>query len=65
MQAWLGYYNGALKRVGWRKEDLVAAANAMVLNVWGAKEVCLVWFGLVWLGLVWVGLVCRSCHVRP
>ena len=54
VQAWLGYYNGALKRIGWKKEDLVAAANAMVLNAWGAKEVC-------------VFLLCYqcSCHVRP
>lgn len=27
LQAWLGYYNGALRRLSWGKEDLVAAAN--------------------------------------
>jgi len=38
-QAWLGYYNGALRRVGWRKEQLVQNANDMVLNAWKAREI--------------------------
>ena len=38
-QAWLGYYNGALKRIGWSKEQLVANANDMVLGAWKASEV--------------------------
>eukprot|EP00951_Prasinocladus_malaysianus_P032207 scaffold312504_cov41-Prasinocladus_malaysianus.AAC.2 len=29
-QAWLGYYNGQLKRLRWRKEDLVAAGNEWI-----------------------------------
>ena len=37
-QAWLGYYNGALKRVGWSKEQLVANANAMAMDAWLAPE---------------------------
>ena len=38
-QAWMGYYNGALKRVGWNKTQLVAAANDMVLGAWQAPAV--------------------------
>jgi|AntAceMinimDraft_1070359.scaffolds.fasta_scaffold123540_2 ATP-dependent RNA helicase MSS116 len=35
--AWLGYYNGQVKKVGWSKEDLVREANEMA-KVWGLSE---------------------------
>lgn len=38
-QAWLGFYNGMLKKCGWTKEELVAAANDMVLNTLGRDSV--------------------------
>lgn len=39
IQAWLGFYNGQLRRVGWTKEDLVAAANFWITTVCRQQEV--------------------------
>lgn len=34
-QAWLGFYNSHMKLLKWRKEELVANANLLALNVLG------------------------------
>lgn len=36
-RAWLGYYNGQLKKVGWNKQQLVKEANQWALDV-GLRE---------------------------
>ncbi|CAN0402720.1 unnamed protein product, partial [Hapterophycus canaliculatus] len=38
-QAWLGFYNGQLRRVRWSKEDLVARANFWITTVCRQAEV--------------------------
>lgn len=38
-QAWLGFYNGQLRRVGWTKEDLVAQANYWITTICRQQEV--------------------------
>ena len=36
-RAWLGFYNGNLKKVGWSKHDLVRHANAWAVRCCGAR----------------------------
>ena len=38
-QAWLGFYNGQLRRVRWTKDDLVAQANYWITTVCRQPEV--------------------------
>jgi hypothetical protein len=33
-QAWLGFYNGKLRKLNWTKADLVREANELALNCW-------------------------------
>ncbi|CAM9988059.1 unnamed protein product, partial [Ectocarpus sp. 13 AM-2016] len=38
-QAWLGFYNGHLRRIGWSKADLVAQANYWITTICRQQEV--------------------------
>jgi hypothetical protein len=33
-QAWLGFYNGKLRKLNWTKADLVREANELALKCW-------------------------------
>ena len=37
-QAWLGFYNSLLRKLGWTKEELVRQANDLALKCWHLPE---------------------------
>ena len=37
-QAWMGFYNSFLRKLGWTKEELVRQANDLALNCWHLHE---------------------------